>query len=246
LNPPFQSTVPVGNDDPIRSPLDGPRSQSNNVLSGSPVTLDAGPYFASERFDDVRRMQLPFHPIVYVNRQVQMSQTERAQDDPRSFSDPRAFTSGDQLLTSQTLELGADANLFVTHSVRDSQRQSRFLNNVVDGHYGRADLSSEGDLRQLSLFREPLKGLADLLKERKKQQSTATTDVENGNRPTGEQPAGDEVPENAQQTRALPTEKVKAVARSGAPSFSEQLRSGAGRLSRAQSTNQLSNLPTVN
>lgn len=231
-NPPNQPTTPVGGDDPLRSPLDGPRTQSSNVLLGSPVTLDVGPYYANERFDDVRRMQLPFHPIVYVSRQVQASQLEREQDDPRNFSDPRAFTSSEQRLTSQSPELGTDPNLFVTHAVRDSQRQSRILSSMVDGHYGRADLSSEGDLEPISLFREPVKGLAELFKERKQPPTPEAQDV---NHPAGEQAAAEPSAAEPQPSQALPTEKASTVASHGAPSFSEQLRTGAGRLPLAQS-----------
>ncbi len=233
-NPPAQPGVPMGNGDPIRSPLDGPRSQSSNALLGSPVTLDVGPYYANERFDDVRRMQLPFHPIVYVNREVQAAQAERALDDSRGFSDPRAFTFGDRPLTSLSLELGTDPNLFVTHAIRDSQQQSRFLNSIIDGHYGRADLSSEGDLQSLNLFREPLKGLAELFKERKKPQA-ATPDVEADTDATDDTPDAADLPENAKQTQVVPTDKAQKPARSGAASFSEQLRTGAGRLPLAQS-----------
>lgn len=234
VNPtPPQPSVPDTEDVTTSSLVDPRDSLSANVLLRSPVTLDAGPYFASERFDDVRRMQLPFHPIVYVNRQVQASQLERAQDDPRSFSAPSAFTSGDQPLTSQTTDLGTDKNLFVTHVVRDSQQQSLLFKNMVDGRYGRADLSSEGALQQTSLFREPTKSLSELLKERKKQQP-ATTDITEGNSPDGESLAADDMPENTQQTQAAATEAATKTVRNGAPSFAEQLRSGAGRLPLAQ------------
>ena len=170
---------------------------------------------------------------MYVNRQVQAAQLERAQDDPRNFSDPSAFTSGDQPLTSQTIELGADINLFVTHSVRDSQQQSLRLKNMVDGRYGRSDLSSEGVIPQTSLFREPTKSLSELLKERKKQQP-ATADTEATHSPKGESLAADDMPENTQQTQTVATEAATKTVRNGAPSFAEQLRSGAGRLPLAQ------------
>jgi len=234
VNPtPPQPSVPDTEDVTTSSLVDPRDSLSANLLLRSPVTLDTGPYFASERFDDVRRMQLPFHPIVYVNRQVQAAQLERAQDDPRNFSDPSAFTSGDQPLTSQTIELGADINLFVTHSVRDSQQQSLRLKNMVDGRYGRSDLSSEGVIPQTSLFREPTKSLSELLKERKKQQP-ATADTEATNSPKGESLAADDMPENTQQTQTVATEAATKTVRNGAPSFAEQLRSGAGRLPLAQ------------
>ena len=232
--PPIPLTPPTVPGGPPNSPLEGPTgSQSNNPLLRSSITLDAIPYFARERFDDVRYMQLPFSPIVYVNPQVQASQAERAQDDSRGFSDPRAFTARTQQLSSQTAELGADHNLFVTPAVRDSQLQASIIGSTVDGRYGRSDLSSDGEIQQTSLFREPTKSLAELFKERKKTQPT-TADLEHGNSPDGEALAVDEMPENPQLTQAMPAETATHTARNGAPSFSEQLRSGVGRLPLAQ------------
>src|SRR5690606_16094168 len=124
--PPTQPAVPM-------PPVPGVDAPINSPLLNSPVHTDPSVFFDGERFGDVQRMQLPFHPITYVNREVQASQLERERTDARGFSDPRAFDLDEQRLASQSLELGFDPAVFVTRTVRDTQEQARFLSNTVAG-----------------------------------------------------------------------------------------------------------------
>ncbi|BBQ31063.1 hypothetical protein WP2W18E01_26450 [Aeromonas caviae] len=198
--------------------------QPANPLDRSPVILEPGPYFAGERFDDVRRLPLPFHPITYVNQQVVVSQTERAQDDPRAFGDPRAVTPDEYRPISLGAGLGFDPNLFVVHSVRDSQRMASDFDRMVEGRFGRIELDSDRYLLQPGLFHDGEHEIPSWLKQQEA----------DGTQPT---PTADEaatVPTDDADTPPPETDRPAAVSTrpsgGGAPSFAEQLRSGASRL----------------
>ncbi|MGB4468693.1 MAG: TolC family protein [Azovibrio sp.] len=135
------------------------------MLDNSPVILDSGPYFASERFDDVRRLPLPFHPIVYVNKEVEFSQKARELDDQRMTGNPAWVTQGEIRTVSLGQGLGNDPNLFVIPAVRDSQHQANFLGNAVESRHGRISLSSDWQLPTPTLFESsivPGKPLKDM------------------------------------------------------------------------------------
>ena len=229
-NPP--PPTPPGIDETPQSPLAGPDPTKPLVLTqNSPVVLDAGPYFASERFDDVRRLPLPFHPIVYVNREVASSQAQRAADDPRSFSDPAAVMPGEHQPVSLGAGLGMDINLFVTHAVRDSQRDAGFLKGTVEGRYSRLDLGSDGYLPSPSLFRNPATEVEKLLEQQRQKPKKAAAVSDQAGNGQGDVAAAAQADKSADE----PTEKsARAVpqrlAGGAAPSFGEQLRSGAARL----------------
>lgn len=198
--------------------------QPANPLDRSPVILEPGPYFAGERFDDVRRLPLPFHPITYVNQQVVVSQTERAQDDPRAFGDPRAVTPDEYRPISLGAGLGFDPNLFVVHSVRDSQRMASDFDRMVEGRFGRIELDSDRYLLQPGLSHDGEHEIPSWLKQQEA----------DGTQPT---PTADEaatVPTDDADTPPPETDRPAAVSTrpsgGGAPSFAEQLRSGASRL----------------
>ena len=198
--------------------------QPANPLDRSPVILEPGPYFAGERFDDVRRLPLPFHPITYVHQQVVVSQTERAQDDPRAFGDPRAVTPDEYRPISLGAGLGFDPNLFVVHSVRDSQRMASDFDRMVEGRFGRIELDSDRYLLQPGLFHDGEHEIPSWLKQQEA----------DGTQPT---PTADEaatVPTDDADTPPPETDRPAAVSTrpsgGGAPSFAEQLRSGASRL----------------
>lgn len=221
--PPVPDTTPY-------SPLARPDPLRPSVLpQDSPVILDAGPYFANERFDDVRRLPLPFHPIVYVNRAVESAQAQRTADDPRGFSDPAAVMPGERPPLSLGLGLGMDINLFVTHAVRDSQRDAGFLKGTVEGRYGRLGLGSDGYLAQPGLFRNTATEIENLLEQQRKKLKKAAGEapaaVADGEQ--GEAPAG-KVAEKAVEKPAQAA--PQRLAGGAAPSFGEQLRSGAARL----------------
>ena len=213
------------------------------LLQGSPIARNTGPYFATERTDQVIRLPIPFHPIVYVNLEVRAAQDERALSDPRGFSDPRTVTPGSQPMSSQTRDLGFDPNVFVTRAVQESQRQAHFSDSVVFGRYARTDLSSEGYLPRIGLFREPLLERPALFQEANPQQPAAPAPApapmaafENGTdaAETAELATVDASDNSGEQ--AVVNAPVKAGvsnARSGAPSapsFSEQLRAGSASL----------------
>ncbi|MCE1241110.1 MAG: hypothetical protein LWW83_14420, partial [Azonexaceae bacterium] len=225
--PPPQQLQP---DPDLYKPLVPPALQPNNPLNNSPVMLDAGPYFAGERFNDVRRMVLPFHPVVYVNRAVSASQELRTQDDPRSFSDPAAVSPGQQQPASLGRDLGQDPNLFVTHAIRDSQREAGFQHSTVEGRYSRLGLGSDGYLSQPGLFSNPATELDEILKEqRKKLKKAADMDEE----PTERGADGEKTAQPAEKSTgksADAAEMPQRLAGGAAPSFGEQLRSGAARL----------------
>ena len=198
--------------------------QPANPLDRSPVILEPGPYFAGERFDDVRRLPLPFHPITYVHQQVVVSQTERAQDDPCAFGDPRAVTPDEYRPISLGAGLGFDPNLFVVHSVRDSQRMASDFDRMVEGRFGRIELDSDRYLLQPGLSHDGEHEIPSWLKQQEA----------DGTQPT---PTADEaatVPTDDADTPPPETDRPAAVSTrpsgGGAPSFAEQLRSGASRL----------------
>jgi len=209
-------------------------------LYESPLGRDTGPFFAGDRTDEVRRLPIPFHPIVYVNREVQAVQQERSLQDPRGFSDPRAVTPGDQPLSSQTLELGFDPNLFVTRAVHESQHQALFSNSVVAGRYARADLSSDGYLSRIGLFSEPLLERPALFQEANPQQPAtpapatapapvaASDDIDSAD--AAELATVDAADTSGEQAVNTPVKTGVSNARSGAPSFTEQLRTGTASL----------------
>ncbi|MBV2235540.1 MAG: tandem-95 repeat protein, partial [Sterolibacterium sp.] len=223
--------------EPFR-PIEPPVLTPLNPLDNSPVMLDAGPYFAGERFNDVRRMDLPFHPIVYVNREVTHSQALRAQDDPRGFSDPAAVEQNLAGPRSLGMNLGVDRNLFVIHAIRDSQQTASFLQNTVQGRYSRLGLGGDDLLAQPGLFRNQHIEVSELLelqrKKLKKSASEASANADNAEQDATEQDAAEQKVEPTAR-QALPAERSaqsapQRLAGGASPSFSEQLRKGAARL----------------
>jgi len=113
----------------------------------SPLSIDQAlepsVFFDGDTFNGVRRLPIPFHPAVFVNGVVQAAQLERQQTDPLSFSDPEAMRLPEMRSTSIGVGLGFDPALFVQHAVRNAQRESAFLDDVVDGRLSRINLSSD-------------------------------------------------------------------------------------------------------
>ncbi len=202
-------------------------TQEFNLLQRSPVVLNTGPYFASERYDDVRRMDLPFHPIVYVNHEVVRAQEEREATDSLGSSDASAVQPNLSWPNSLGLGLGVDYNLFVTHAVQHSQRTAGFLRSIVDGRHNRLNLSSDGYLSGRGLSRNAEIELERILHQREQQDKNAAGESET--------PATSETTDNAMPTRnEVPNTNRKTElqrpAGGGAPSFNQQLRNGMGRL----------------
>lgn len=205
---------------PPPPPFHGNPPSQTPVVTTSPLVRDTvrdpSVYFHDEAFDRVDRMRLPFHPIVYVNRQVQESQGERAQDDVRFFSNPNWVDPGRTESTSIGAGLGQDPNLFVQHSVRDTQTRAGFLARLVEGRLGRLSLSSDRLLPTPDLF-EPTPNNMTPDAEAATNEAPENTEVDPGNVP------GDQVSDDTELND-------EALVSSGAPSFTEQLRGGSARL----------------
>lgn len=233
INPeaPGAVVAPPPTDSVPPSPLDGPAgSQTPISILNGPVITDPSVYFANERHDNVQRMPLPFHPIVYVNREVASSQAQRDQDDPRGFSDPSAAVPGERPPVSLGAGLGQDPNLFVSHAIRDSQSVASFLRSTVEGRYSRLGLGSDGYLASPGLFSQPATEISELLKEQRKKLKKAAGETSAA---VAEHGQGDAPATQPQIARAAGQPDRAAARASGgvaAPSFNEQLRSGAARL----------------
>ena len=230
LPPVIAPVPPVLPSDTLTIDQPVPAGKSPALTLNSPVILDAGPYFANERFDDVRRMVLPFHPIVYVNREVASSQAQRAQDDPRGFSDPSAAVPGERPPVSLGAGLGQDPNLFVSHAIRDSQSVASFLRSTVEGRYSRLGLGSDGYLASPGLFSQPATEISELLKEQRKKLKKAAGEASVAVAENGQGDAPATQPQIARAAGQPDRAAARASGGVAAPSFNEQLRSGAARL----------------
>lgn len=233
INPeaPGAVVVPPPTDSVPPSPLDGPAgSQTPSSILNGPVITDPSVYFANERHDNVQRMPLPFHPIVYVNREVASSQAQRDQDDPRGFSDPSAAVPGERPPVSLGAGLGQDPNLFVSHAIRDSQSVASFLRSTVEGRYSRLGLGSDGYLASPGLFSQPATEISELLKEQRKKLKKAAGEASAAVAENGQGDAPATQPQIARAAGQPDRAAARASGGVAAPSFNEQLRSGAARL----------------
>lgn len=245
-------TVVVAPENPVHVPSTMPPpsmpslyespSTTRSLVSGDQVG-DPSVFFEGTVPNTMPRMQLPFHPIVYVNREVQAAQAERARLDTSSISNTYWSEPGVVGSVSIGSGLGQDPNLFVEHSVREAQRQGGFLNSVVLGRLGRTTLGADGELPTPHLHEPVIRvpGAPDDsgAPQEAQQDSPATgqsaTAAQSPNGqpepvidPTPEPSAGqgsNEDPDPLAQMEAVPMRVSHA-----APSFSEQLRGGAARL----------------
>ena len=173
-------------------------------------------FFDGAYFNGVLRLPIPFHPAVFVNRVVEMAQRERGTFDVRDYSDPEAVTPGDGLPVSLAGGLGADPALFVQPVVRAAQGDGAFIDNVIDGRYSRINLSIDWRITTPALSQPDG---ANLLRGTPVAGERGAAEI-----PPGERPATDTTGKPAGDTRSAPGNKRAA------PSFSQQLRGGAGRL----------------
>ena len=110
-------------------------------------------FFDGAVFDRIPRLPIPFHPIVFVNREVTVAQDLRFESDPLTFgSEPSRVLVGEIRSTTIGSGLGFDPALFVQHSVRASQQQGTWLDAVIDGRHGITTLSSESEIPTPGLF----------------------------------------------------------------------------------------------
>lgn len=89
------------------------------------------------------RQPIPFSPAMFVHQAVEFAQQERMATDPLYFSNPDMARMGDIESQSIGADLGLDPAVFVQHAVRDSQAESSFINNIVNGRLTRISLSSD-------------------------------------------------------------------------------------------------------
>ncbi|MCV2216903.1 cadherin-like domain-containing protein [Thauera sp. Sel9] len=227
-------TIEVMPDNPAASPSDPfidtgtPRAPDiRNPIRNSAVGDDPSPYFYGAVFDRLPRMDLPFHPIVYVNREVARSQQMREAHDARGEGDASLVEGArhEQRLSSQRLAM--EHTLYVQSAVRSSSSLSERLAARVDGH--RSHLNLTGDGRHLSapeLFGADVLGWPLLKGKRPAIEQNDAADSESapqdGAAPVGEQ-ATEAHGESKAESAAAPQD---AAAMAAAPSFSEQLRSG--------------------
>ncbi len=188
-------------------------------------------FFDGSSFDKVLRLPIPFHPVVYVNREVVNVQNERMASDPLGFSNPGLVGAGTVQSASIGGNLGFDPNLFVMAAVRASQAHGELLGNIVDGRLVRVSLASDRAIPTPDLFDPQAIQLPASL--------AAVRNLPPDN--LAELPPGavEETPEGApaaasreaalQEKPGKPSSARGAVAPRAAPSFSEQLRSAGGR-----------------
>ncbi len=119
------------------------------------MVRDPSVYFHGAVFDNVVRLPIPLHPVVYVNPTVQEMQEQRALTDPLGFSNPLAVQPGGRDDSPVGAHLGMDPVLYVQHAVRSAQRQGWLWDRTVEGRLPRVMLGSDGRLATPS-WMEPL------------------------------------------------------------------------------------------
>ncbi|NYT61179.1 tandem-95 repeat protein [Alcaligenaceae bacterium] len=190
---------------------------------------DPSVFFDGGVYNKLPRVALPFHPIVYVNREVQEAQNERRATDFRSQSN--TFWSQPGVVGSVSIGsgLGQDPNLFVEHAVRSAQGQSDFIDAVVLGRLGRIGLGADGELPIPDLAPPLPTALAPTQARPEPQQDQAAVGDGQGGTDAGEQASADDLTLTPATTEDNQLAEARQISHA-APSFSEQLRGGSGRL----------------
>lgn len=197
-------------------PSDQINGKSGNSITGSPVITDPSVFYEGERWNDVRRLPIPLHPVLYVNNEVANSQQQREQQELRTQGTPDLARPYASRLISLGSGLGQDQNLFVTHAIRAAQSTADELDSRASSRLSRTNLSAD-DLLPTAGLRHGVAGpmVADLAHLAAEQLQRAEPQEV-----AEESPADD-----------LDTARVAQQAPAGAaPSFTEQLRSGDKRL----------------
>jgi hypothetical protein len=193
-------------------------------------------FFDGDRTPEIRRLPIPFQPVVFVSRAVEISQIEREESDPRgSGTDTAAVSLYATRWSSLAQELGFDPAIFVQNSVQQSQREAHFLDLRVSGRHAVIDLSSDELLAGPSLFQAlPLgNSLEPPLDETEARFSRASDG--------GESAILDSVPPQEVARPATPV-----AAKAGPPrNFSEQLREASVRLRPLSAKPTLERVPTA-
>lgn len=192
----------------------------------SAVITDPSVFYEGERWDDVRRLPIPLHPVVYVNNEVSLAQQQRAADDMRAHSAPDQVQPFLARSSSLAMGLGQDQNLFVSHAVRDTQETAAGLDSRVSGRLSRTDLSADdllfsADLRSPEFMSQDTEEAPEPKQKLKRGQS-----LDDVSEPVAE----DEITLQTLDVEGTDLMSQPAVNHSVAASFTEQLRGTSKRL----------------
>lgn len=145
-NPVPPTNTTTGTDRPnFLTPPDAQTNRFSDPRSlWSDQVKDPSVFFEGATFTKIQRMQLPFHPIVYVNNEVRSSQLARTLDDIRHRSDVGLVMTPEVQSKSIGAGLGQDKNVFVMNAVRQAHSVAQTMGLIVDGRLGRVGLSADG------------------------------------------------------------------------------------------------------
>lgn len=229
-------TIEVRPDNGVNPPdspwtgVDSARPDPRNPFANS-VVGEPSVYFYGEVFDRLPRMDLPFHPIVYVNGEVERTQSLREQHDMRArggLGELREEAQLEARLSSQRLAMAQ--TLYVHHELQQTQQLALRWRAMVEGEADRGSLSGGGILPTPDLFGIHVNGWPTLLERLRQGQDQPEQEVQEASE------AEAVLPESAEIAAASRSGDAEAVSQEShpvtmsAPSFSEQLRSGRGHL----------------
>ena len=181
--------------------------------------LRPGPYFPDPWGPGLPQVGLSFESVTYVRDAVVASQNERALGgDARATSRIDLAQPYDSGVRVPGMDLGMDPALFVQQAVRDSQRLADFMNSLVQGRLSRVSLGADHDLATPELYQPDADRLVP---------QPASQEKGDAARPTPEPQKTSEVDAEVEEAAAA---AMPAQAMRMAPSFTDQLRNGTGRL----------------
>ncbi|MGB3289725.1 MAG: Ig-like domain-containing protein, partial [Burkholderiaceae bacterium] len=131
------------------------RSPINNSVVGEPSV-----FFYGDVFDKLPRMDVPFHPIVYVNREVQVAQKMREWSDLRTGggnTDYVELALMESRLVSQRIRMAHV--LYVHDEVSEARRQGWLWSAKVESDYTTTELAGDGRLPTPGLYSPELPSL---------------------------------------------------------------------------------------
>ncbi|WP_397474298.1 cadherin-like domain-containing protein [Pusillimonas sp.] len=163
------------------TPAPDVRDPIRNSVVGEPSV-----FFYGDVFNKLPRMDVPFHPIVYVNREVQLAQQIRAWSDLRQGGGNTDYVELALLearLVSQRVAM--QHILYVQEAVGESVWQSRYFSAQVEGHPTRTHLTGDGRLPTPGLYAPVMPSLPSSVREAMRQAQ------EEANPSAQDQPDGD-------------------------------------------------------
>lgn len=236
-------TIEVKPDNPVTPPqtpwmgVDTVRPDPRNPFANS-VVGEPSVYFHGTVFERVPRMDLPFHPIVYVNREVERTQHLREQQDLRARGGMADLIETAQLesrLSSQRLAMAQ--TLYVHQELQRAQQLAVRWGALAEGDAQRGNLSGGELLPTPGLFGAHVNGLPALLERLRQSGGKAAAQAAERQGQTQAEPQDEGTPAGDSAASAAPSfAEADALVMPGegyalaSPSFSEQLRSGRGHL----------------